>query len=469
MYIIILYEVITILKVNDTVNVKITEISSSGTGFAIYENYPLFVPDAVIGDELKVKVTKTNKNYGFAKIVSIDKPSKLRRTPPCPSYAKCGGCNLMHIDYKTQLDVKKSFVKNNLKRIAHLDEDDYIFDGISGADSEFYYRNKAQFPVAVLNGKAVCGFYEQKSHRVVPTNDCMIQNEEINKTVNIILDFINKNKISVYDEKTHRGFIRHIYVRCTSADGGGIMAVIVANSAKKLKNYPQLIDMLNKNVELLGLIQNVNTNKTNVILGEENILLYGSDTVYAQLDNLKFQISPHSFFQINYTQMQKLYNKAVEYAKVSKDDTVFDLYCGVGSISLYVSRYAKNVVGVEIVESAVENAKVNAKINNIENAEFFCGDCPQKTKQLIEKGYKADVVIVDPPRKGCDESLLKLINEISPKRLVYVSCNSSTLARDALSLQEYGYKLKRVHCVDMFPQSVHIESVALLVQTDSAI
>ncbi len=453
---------ITILKVNDTVNVKITEISSSGTGFALYEGYPLFIAGGVTGDKLTVKVTKTNKNYGFAKIISIDEASEHRQKPVCPSFEKCGGCDLMHVNYSTQLEIKQHFVKNNLKRISGLEETDYIFDGISGADDEFYYRNKAQFPVAEYKGKAVCGFYEPKSHKVVPCTDCMIQNSEINKTVNIILEFINKNKISVYDEKRHSGCVRHIYVRCADACGGDIMAVIVTNTAKKLKNHTELTDMLKSKIKLAGLIQNVNCEKSNVILGKENIVLYGNDTMYAQLENLKFEISPHSFFQINYRQMQKLYGKAMEYADITKNDTVFDLYCGVGSISLWAAQYAKKVVGVEIVQSAVENAKTNAKLNNITNAEFFAGDCPKITKELIQKGYTADIVIVDPPRKGCDGELLKLIDEISPKKLVYVSCNSSTLARDIATLREYGYKLRRVHCVDMFPHSVHVEVASIL-------
>ena len=462
MYIIILYEVITILKVNDIINVIITEISASGTGFAIYEDYPLFIAGGVTGDELSVQVTKTNKNYGFAKIVSIQKASALRVNPPCPSFEKCGGCDLMHINYASQLEIKQGYVKNNLKRIAGLNESDYIFDGISGADNEFYYRNKAQFPVAMHNGKAVCGFYEQKTHKVVPCLNCMIQNKEINKTVNIILDFINENKISVYNEKTHKGIVRHIYVRCAEPDGGEIMATVVTNTGKELKNYKDLADKLSAQVKLSGLIQNINTEKSNVILGRKNIVLFGCDTLNVKLDGLSFKISPHSFFQVNYMQMQKLYQKAIEYAQIEKTDTVFDLYCGVGSISLYAARYAKKVVGVEIIDAAVKNAKANATESGIDNAEFFAGDCPEITRELLNNGYSADIVIVDPPRKGCDESLLALINEISPKRLVYVSCNSSTLARDIVILKEYGYTLKKLHCVDMFCQSTHVESVALL-------
>ena len=453
---------ITILKVNDIIDVKITEISASGTGFAVYEDYPLFIAGGVTGDELTVKVTKTNKNYGFAKIVSIQKASALRVNPPCPAFEKCGGCDLMHINYASQLEIKQGYVKNNLKRIAGLNEGDYVFDGISGADSELYYRNKAQFPVAMQSGKAVCGFYEPKSHKVVPCNNCMIQNSEINKTVNIILDFINESKISVYNEKTHKGIVRHIYVRCAEPDGGEIMAVIVTNTAKELKNCGILANKLKSQVKLCGLIQNVNTEKSNVILGSKNIVLFGSDTLNVKLDGLSFKISPHSFFQVNYLQMQKLYKKAIEYAQIQKTDTVFDLYCGVGSISLYASRYAKKVVGVEIVDAAVKNAKINAYESGIDNAEFFAGDCPKITRELLNNGYSADIVIVDPPRKGCDESLLSLINEISPKRLVYVSCNSSTLARDITILKEYGYKLNKIHCVDMFCHSTHIESVAQL-------
>ncbi len=439
---------------------EITDLTVNGDGLAKIENYPLFISGAVPGDTVVAKPTKLNKSYGFAKLIRIISPSEHRADSVCRSFPKCGGCSFMHMSYDRELKYKSDFVLSNLKKIGGLDENDFIYEPIIAADREYNYRNKAQFPLKNTKHGAVCGFYESKSHSVIPCDFCNIQNETINSAINIAMDYINKNKIPAYDEKSHKGIIRHIYARY-SEENGELMLVLVTNSTKPLKNTGILAERLNP-LGLKSLVQNVNTKKTNVILGDKNLVLYGNDYIIMQADGLKFKLSPHSFFQVNTMQMKKLYKKAMEYADLKGTETVFDLYCGVGSISLFMAKGAKRVVGVEIVPDAIENAKENARLNNIGNAEFYCGDCTEVVGKLIDKSYTADVVIVDPPRKGCDEALLHLINQISPEKLVYISCNSATLARDAARLSELGFSLKKCTAADLFPKTVHCETVALL-------
>ena len=445
----------------------VVDLSINGDGICKIDNYPLFVKGAVVGDRVVVKPEKLNKSYGFAKLVKLVSPSPCRRNSKCGSFPMCGGCSLLHIDYSAQKDFKSKLVHSNICKIGGLEQDDFIYEPIIGADNEYFYRNKAQFPVRFSGGRVVCGFYEPKSHSVVDCQNCYIQNEVINKAVGIVVDFIKKNKLSCYNELKHNGIVRHIYVRY-SEENGELMVVIVTNSGNVIKGVDSLVASLLP-LGLKSLVQNVNTKKTNVILGDKNILLYGNEYIYMQADDLTFKVSPHSFFQVNTSQMKKLYSKALEYASLSGDETVFDLYCGVGSISLFMAKKAKKVIGVEIVPSAIENAKENAVLSNVDNTEFYCGDCTEVVESLVANGETADVVVVDPPRKGCDEKLFELVNNISPKKLVYVSCNSATLARDIAILKEYGYVLKKACAVDLFPQSTHVESVALMVRTDSSI
>lgn len=448
------------ININDVIQLEISDLTVNGDGIGkTADGYPLFVGGAVPGDVVDVRITKLNKTYGFASIEKIQKPSEHRIEPPCAFFEKCGGCSIMHADYSLQLDIKKNLVSSNLAKIGGYEVGSYEYEGIIGADRIFGYRNKAQFPVGVSGG-AVCGFYEKSSHNLVPCTECLIQDETINITASAIIDFINKYKLSVYNEKKHAGVIRHIYVRI----GGDntVMAVIVTNSRKRIEHIDELAQMLLNRVNLKSLVQNVNTAKGNVILGRENILLWGDESITASVGGIEYVMSPNSFFQVNYEQMNKLYSKAKEYAATDRDETVFDLYCGVGSISLFVADAAKKVVGVEIVDAAVKNAKLNAEINGIDNVSFYCGDCPQVVSELVADGVRADVVIVDPPRKGCDERTLELINRISPDRVVYVSCNSSTLARDVKILRGYGFVLRKCCAVDMFPHSMHVETIVLL-------
>ena len=451
---------VKIVYKNNSYEVYVTDVLSDGKGVAKIDGYPLFIDNAVTGDKLLVTVTKTNKNYGFARNDKIISPSPFRKTPECLCFEKCGGCDSMHIDYAYQLKLKENFVKNNMSRIGGILEDEYEFEGIISADDAFGYRNKAQFPVGKFGKKTVCGFYEKRSHEIIPCDNCLIQSDDINRAVSLVLEYANENNVSVYDEKTHKGILRHVYIR-SSNSLDELMAVIVTNSDKRLPNEDKLIQKLANLKNIKSIIQNINTKKTNLILGDKNRIIWGSDHIKTNIKNLKFKISAHSFFQVNGKQTEKLYQKALQYA-APENDTVFDLYCGAGTISLFLAQKAKKVIGVEIVEAAVENAKENAALNGIKNAEFYAGDCTEVVENLIKNGETADIVVVDPPRKGCSEELLKFISDISPKRLVYVSCNSATLARDAAIMKGYGYKLKKLSAVDMFPNSGHIECCALL-------
>lgn len=446
------------VRKNETYVATVTDQTITGDGVVKIESYPVFVKGGVKGDEIRLKVTKTNKTYGFGELKEIIKSSKNRRAPICPSFSHCGGCSLMHMNYDAQLQYKSDFVLSNLTRIGGCGEDEFEFEKIIGADNEYNYRNKAQFPVGLSKGKPVCGFYLPKSHIISPCESCHIQDERINEALKCAMEYIRDEKIVPYDEKTHKGIIRHIYIR-TGKDE--IMVAFVTNSKRKLSNAEQLAKKLSR-FGKVSLVQNVNTKKTNVILGDENIVLYGDEHIFIELDGLKFKVSPKSFFQVNTNQMQKLYSKALEYADPKEGDTVFDLYSGVGSISLFLSRKASKVIGVEIVPDAVENAKENARINEIDNVDFYCGDCTEVVEKLISDGERADIAVVDPPRKGCDENLLTLLKNMNPKKIVYVSCNSSTLARDVAILKEFGYVLKKACPVDMFPQTGHVECCLLL-------
>ncbi len=445
---------------NDIINVYIESNGFEGEGIARVDGLPVFIRGGAEGDRADVRILKVNKNFAFGKIEKITEPSPHRREALCPNHSKCGGCTMAHIKYEKQLDIKKNTVVSNLRKFARLGDGDYTFEGIIGADSEYYYRNKAQFPVTYAGGKAVCGFYAPSSHRVIPCESCNIQDEKINTVANAVLEYINENGVSLYDETTGKGIIRHIYIRTSVS--GDIMAVIITNTKKPLPYADKLIEKLTAIEGVKSIVQNINTRADNIIMGNKNTLLWGEDKILLTLGELKFNVSPASFFQVNPAQTVKLYEKALEYASLTGEETVFDLYCGVGSISLFMAKKAKKVYGVEIVEDAIENAKANAEMNGITNTEFYAGDCTDIVDTLIKDGATADVVVVDPPRKGCDEKLLELINTISPKTLVYVSCNSATLARDVAVLKCMGYKTEKVTAVDLFPQTGHVECVARL-------
>lgn len=444
---------------NHKYNATIETLSSDGSGIARIDGYTLFVPQAVPGDEVELLVLKTNKNYGFAKIVDIITPSKLRTTPPCKHFARCGGCQLMTIDYDAQLEFKRNIVRDALSRLGKIN----LEPDIIGAEKTVRYRNKMVFPFAPDGS---WGFYRQRSHDVIPLEDCLLGDSLIPEIMNAISGHIRKHNISVYDETSHKGIMRRAFLRTTNDE---IMVVISANADSIPKADVLIRSITAISPKISSIILNINKKRTNLVLGDKNVTLWGKDVLSASLCGLSYEISPHSFFQVNPTQTEKLYNKAIELADISENDTVLDIYCGIGTISLTAAKTAKSVIGVEIVPEAIENAKENAKRNGIENAEFYCSAAEDIVPQLVKDNLTPDIVILDPPRKGSDEKTLSAIVSAKPKRIVYVSCNPATLARDAQFLEQNGYTAKSVTAVDMFSHTVHVESVALFVRTDSSI
>ena len=373
----------------------------------------------------------------------------------------CGGCQIQELDYQEQLNIKTNEVKQVISRIGKLE--DVVVHPALGMEEPFRYRNKAQFPIQKVDGSPVIGFYKKKSHDIIPTDQCIIQHDVNDKIIKIIKTYIRAYKVSVYDEKTHTGVLRHLVTKVgfTSKE---VMVVLVANG-RKLPYLNELASVLKENIPgFKTLVVNVNREKTNVILGNENRVIYGDGKINDNIGDLVFEISPLSFFQVNPVQTEVLYNKALEYAALGENDTVFDIYCGIGTISLFLAQRAKKVYGIEIVEEAIKDAKRNAEINNLDNVEFYVGKAEDVVPKMYKQGKRANVVVVDPPRKGCDEKVLDTIVSMQPDRVVYVSCNPSTLARDLAYLNEKGYKCLEVQPVDMFPHSVHIENVALIVK-----
>ncbi len=435
----------------------ITSQGSGGEGVARLDGYTLFVSGGITGDKVRARVTKLNKNYGFAKILEIVEPSKNRTKPLCPAFYECGGCQLMNMTYESQCDFKRQTVKDALLRIGGIEcEVDFV-----PCEKVTHYRNKMVFP---FSPKGEWGFYKSGSHEVVPLKDCPLGDSLNKEVLNFIKDFASEHNISFYNEKMHSGILRRVFTR-VSAQTDEMMVVISAN-ADLLPHSDKLTDGLSAlSPRITSIILNINKQRTNLVLGDRNITLFGKDKLTDTLLELKYEISPHSFFQINHLQTEKLYAKALEYAELDKAQTVFDLYCGIGTISLSAAKYAKNVVGVEIVPPAIENAKKNASDNNITNTEFYCSSAEDITPELIDNGINPDTVILDPPRKGSDEKTLGAIVKAQPKRIVYVSCNPATLARDLKYLEENGYKTAEVTAYDMFPNTSHIECVVQLCRT----
>lgn len=410
------------------------------------------MPQAVPGDEVELLVLKTNKNYGYAKVIDIITPSKLRTTPPCEHFAKCGGCQLMAVGYNAQLEFKKNIVRDALSRLGKID----LAPDIIGMENPSRYRNKMVFPFAPDGS---WGFYRQRSHDVIPLSDCLLGDKLIPEIMDTISNHIKKHNISVYDEASHKGIMRRAFLRITQNE---IMVVISANSDSIPKADELIQNITALSPRISSIILNINKKRTNLVLGDKNVTLWGKDVLSASLCALSYEISPHSFFQVNPRQTEKLYNKAIELADISENDTVLDVYCGIGTISLTAAKKAKSVIGVEIVPEAIENAKENARRNGVENVEFYCSAAEDIVPTLLKDDISPDIVVLDPPRKGSDEKTLSAIVSAKPKRIVYVSCNPATLARDAQFLVEKGYTAKSVTAVDMFPHTVHVESVMLL-------
>ena len=448
------------LSKNKEYIVDIVDIGQGGVGIGKYEGFTVFVDGGLVQDKIKVKITKSKKNYAVGDIVEIIEKSPFRVERKCSeSLRQCGGCQIQELDYQKQLDVKTNEVKQVISRIGKLD--DVVIHDTLGMEHPFRYRNKAQFPIQKKDNMPVIGFYKKKSHDLISTDECIIQHEVNDKIIKIIKTYIRAYNVSIYDEKTHKGLLRHLVTK-VGFTTGEVMIVLVANG-KKLPYLKELASVLKENIPgFKTLVVNVNTQKTNVILGKENIVAYGDGMIREYIGELVFEISPLSFFQVNPLQTEVLYNKALEYANLGENDTVFDIYCGIGTISLFLAQKAKKVYGIEIVEDAIKDAKRNAKINNMDNVEFYVGKAEEVVPKMYKEGKRANVVVVDPPRKGCDEKVLDTIVSMEPDRVVYVSCNPSTLARDLAYLNERGYKCHEIQPVDMFPHSMHVENVAWL-------
>lgn len=444
---------------NKIYEMQIDALGSKGEGIGRIAGYTVFVEGALPGETIRVLIVKVKKNYGYGKLMEILEVSPERREPMCPVAKQCGGCQLQHLSYKAELAYKTREVKDVMERIGGI-------KGVEvkpalGMENPWRYRNKAQFPVGRGKNGCAIGFYAKRSHRIVDTEKCFLQNECNDEIIGIVRTFLNEFHIPLYDEEKHKGLVRHILTRI-GRNSGEIMVCIVING-KKLPNSDILVERLKAVEGVVSIVLNVNKEKTNVILGQKIIALWGKDTITDSIDGIAFEISPLSFYQVNPVQTEVLYGKAVELADLKGDETVLDLYCGIGTISLFFARKAKKVFGVEIVPEAIADAKKNAARNGITNVEFAVGAAEEVIPRLYEEeGITADIVVVDPPRKGCDEKLLETILRISPEKIVYVSCNPSTWARDLVVLKEGGYALKEVQPVDQFSHSVHVEVVSLL-------
>ncbi len=447
---------------NDEFIIHIEDITSDGEGIGRVDGFALFVKDAIMGDVAKVKVLKMKKTYGFARLIEIIEPSVFRTEPKCALSRKCGGCQIQHCTYEKQLDYKQNKVKNCLERIGKLT--DFDMEPIMGMEEPYYYRNKAQFPVGRdKDGKIVIGFYAGHSHTIIDTSHCYIQAPVNERLIETIRKFLEEFGIEPYDETTGKGLVRHILTRVAYTTGE-IMVCLVVNGTK-LPHVDKLIERLCKVEGMTSITLNVNKEQTNVILGKQIKNLWGQNYITDYIGDIKYQISPLSFYQVNPIQTKKLYETALEYADLHGEEVVWDIYCGIGTISLFLAQKAKQVYGVEIVPEAIEDAKTNANINAITNAEFFVGAAEDVLPEKYAKSngaMRADVIVVDPPRKGCDEVLLNTIIKMEPDRIVYVSCDPATLARDLRYLEDNGYQVKRVRACDMFAHSVHVETVILM-------
>ncbi len=452
-------------KKNDVVTVRIEDMGTDGEGIGKVNGFTLFIKDALIGDVVEAKLMKVKKNYGYARLMNIITPSPDRVEPKCPVYRQCGGCQIQALDYQAQLKFKEHKVRGNLERIGGFT--DILLEPIIGMENPYHYRNKAQFPVGTdKNGEIVTGFYAGRTHDIIPNTRCYLGAEVNEEILHVVLEYMKKYNISAYNETTGKGLVRHVLIR-TGFTSGEIMVCIVVNG-KKLPRAEKLVDELIKIEGMTSITLNVNEKRTNVILGEEVRLLWGTTFIQDNIGDITYRISPLSFYQVNPVQTRRLYETALEYADLKGEETVWDLYCGIGTISLFLAQKAKMVYGVEIVPQAIEDARENAELNGIDNAKFYVGKAEEVLPELYEKeGIYADVIVVDPPRKGCDEKCLETIVKMQPDRVVYVSCDSATLARDLRYLCERGYEVKRGRACDMFPMTTHVESCVLLCRTDT--
>ena len=442
-----------------TYEIGIRTLGTSGEGVGRYENFTVFVPGALPGETVRAAIDDVKKSYARGHVVDILKKSKDRVVPPCPIYAHCGGCQLMDLDYMAQLKAKRQQVIDAITRIGK--QTDVYVEPTLGAASPWNYRNKMQFPIGREKGRVVIGCFAQGSHRIIDTTDCRIQKQGNNDIVNAVRDIVEKLNIPVYNEDRHTGVLRHVMGRV--GEGGDMVVLVTAT--EKLPHEREFIRLLRARLpRVVSIHQNIQTYHNNVILGRETKLLWGRPTIKDQIGRLKFHISPRSFFQVNTAQAEVLYSKALEYANLTGEESVIDAYCGTGTITLFLAQKAREACGVEIVKPAIQDAKRNARDNGVKNAEFLVGDATDVLPRLYRQGLRPDVIVVDPPRAGCTPVVLETFAHMHPDRIVYVSCNPASLARDLKILDELGYHAEKIQPVDMFPMSSHVESVTKLVK-----
>lgn len=448
-----------LLEVGKKYRLKCVDLNHEGLGVFKINNFTVFASNALIDEVALIEIEKINSNYALGKVIEIIEKSKNRVKPICKMFGDCGGCDLMHMNYDAQLEFKKKMGIETLKRIGGLDTIDKssICEGIIGMDSPYYYRNKVQVPFSKLEKKTVCGFYKKKTHFIIPLEECFIQPKECNDIANFIKNLANEYGIDGYNETSKTGVLRHLLIRKNVNDE--YMVILILKN-EKVSNLDIIVEKITKRYpKVISILLNIQEKDTNVILGNKTIVLFGKDEIIDDLLGYKFKLSHRSFFQINHEQTEKLYTTVKEFSKLKDTDTILDAYCGVGSIGITLSSLVKKVYGIEIVPEAIQNAKENAKLNNIKNMEFLVGKVEDVINDLVD--VKFDAVIVDPPRKGCDESFLKVIIDKKIPKIIYVSCNVATLARDIKILSEH-YEVKRVKFVDMFPNSSDVETVVLL-------
>ena len=445
---------------NEYIDVLFEDLTHDGAGVAKVEGYPLFVPNGLPGEKAKIKVIKVNKGYGFGRLMEITEASPYRVEPECPIYKECGGCQLQHMSYEGQLKAKEKQVSDVLQRIGKLEN--VKVHPVLGMENPWRYRNKAQVPIGEHEGGLIGGFYQQRSHQIIDMKACIIQQEKNDEVVKGVKEICNINGVRAYDEQKHKGELRHIMARY-GLKSGEVMVVLVTRT-NELTGKKKIIEEIVKRIPgVKSIVQNINSKKTNVIFGDETKVLWGEEVIYDSIGDIKFAISARSFYQVNPEQTKVLYDKALEYADLTGEENVIDAYCGIGTISLFLAQKARKVYGVEIVPEAIEDAKKNAELNGISNVEFAVGEAETVIPEWYENGVVADVLVVDPPRKGCDDKLLQTIINMKPKKVVYVSCNPATLARDLRVLEDGGYQTVEVQPVDMFPQTMHVECVAQLI------
>ena len=448
----------TPVQKNDRLTVTIEDLTHDGNGVAKVDGYPLFIQGALPDETAEVHVLKTLKNYGFAKIVRITSPSPDRVDAPCEYFAQCGGCQLQHMTYEGQLKWKQKMVENVMRRIGKIDAPVHATKGMA---EPWRYRNKAQIPFAEQDGRIMAGFYKTKSHHIVDMDRCLIQNTESDAILRDLKLELQTLGIRPYNEEKHKGILRHVVIRKGDATNE-VMVVLVTRTAALPEKEAVIAAIRDIVPNVVSIVQNINNKKTNVIFGDETVVLFGKETIVDTIGDVQFEISARSFYQVNATQTEVLYKQALDYAQLQGGERVIDAYCGIGTISLFLAQTAAHVAGVEIVPQAIEDAKRNAELNGFTNTYFEAGAAEEVIPRWYKEGKGADVLVVDPPRKGCDDALLQTILTQKPKRVVYVSCNPATLARDLRTLEDGGYKTQEVQPVDMFPHTAHCEAVAWL-------